>query len=69
MKRRGEVKLGVEGGRYDGKAEGEVEYWGRGGGQGKSLFKREWVCPASKPQTLIEHLLCARHRCGNAGVD
>lgn len=39
---RGERQLGVEGGRYDGKAEGEDEYLVGCGGQ--RLFKRKvWM--------------------------
>jgi len=39
---RGEMPLGVEGGRYDGKAEGEDEYLVGYGGQ--RLFKRKgWM--------------------------
>ena len=38
------MQLGVEGRRYGGKAEGEVEYLVGCGGQGKRLFKREvWM--------------------------
>lgn len=58
---RGKMRLGVEGGRYDGKAEEGVDYLVGCGGQGKRPFKREST--ASFRTANIECLLCTRHGC------
>lgn len=56
------MELGVEGRRYDGKAEGEVEYLVGLWGGWERLFKRKVQMSMPSFQTAnIEDLLCTRH--------